>query len=360
MTDSHGYTAVVVCVLVWFATCNVFNWTCTIITAQHHDDSHNSTLSGLKAAWTQLAASSCLGAAYIAAFGKDDNNESVPRPVFALLRLMRRRIKILLPLSLGLIAANGAMMVGLAHCSIALFQTVKASSPVITVTVCVFALRLQYSLATYVSLLPIVVGFSMAALSEDNVHSDHTGLLLCLASAGFQVFVNLKNKVLLTDPVNEMAAAGGTKANYQKPLRPEELQFAVTITACCAMFCIIVPMQWAELAVPSLRPKVPEAKWSGSLLDQKNLMLLVINGILYHIEHVMAILTNSKVPRLTFSVIDTLRRLSIVISSFVISGRIPSVQSWLGSLIVMVGCICFAVAQHAKPRQNPKGKTLST
>jgi solute carrier family 35 protein E1 len=349
MALMEGHTTTVLCVLVWFVTCVIFNWTCTLTVRDHND-----TLSGLKAAWTQLFFSSIVGAAYIGTFGSNENNASLPRPVFTLLRLMRRRIKIIVPLALGLIAANGAMMVGLSHCSVALFQTVKAASPVITVTVCVCVLQLKYSLATYASLLPIVLGFSMAALSEDNIHSDHTGLLLCVASAGFQVFVNLKNKVLLTDPLNEMAAAGGTKA-FEKPLRPEELQFAVTVTACCAMFCMILPMEWAQRVIPSLQAK-EEAQGSLTTTD---LMILMVNGILYHIEHVMAILTNSKVPRLTFSVIDTLRRLTVVVSSFFLYGKAPSTQSILGSVVVMGGCICFAIAQHIQPRQ-PRSTTPKT
>ena len=129
----------------------------------------------------------------------------------------------------------------------------------------------------------------------------------------------------------------------------------VTVTAGCILICIMMIMDTTHKLI-GLTTTAEEA---GSF-SVDGLPLLFINGLLYHAEQVMAILTNAKVPRLAFSVIDTLRRLTIVISSFVLYGHQPTAQSVCGTMVVMGGCVCFAVAQHMQPRQTPKGDRLAT
>ena len=348
----------------WFISCILFNWSCKTAA----DLAPRATGAVLTAG--QFAVCCLLGWVALSVEHGFAPVASV-RQMRSIFPAERRFAMAVAQIAVALVCANLAMMMALEHVSVALFQTTKAASPVITVLVTVLLFSQRYAFSTYASLVPLVVGFYLAASSTHGSEISGFGLAGCAASTLAQVFVNLRAKHIYATRYNYCADS----TNLTQTVKATQLQFAISIFAAALTLAGGVAMH----AVPKLLPpaylpaslglrNAGNESSNAAVVDedeggQTRLVLVVFaNGVLYWAESVCAYSCNSRLRPLPFAIMDSVRRLSIVVSSFVLYGRSPTQTNIGGILLVLCGALAYvfsirtpAASLEADPREQDVG-----
>lgn len=255
--------------------------------------------------------------------------------------------------ALGL--ANLSMHWALTRTSVGMFQTTKSASPLFTAFACHFVLRRRYTVRTYFSLLPIVIGLGFASVTD--LEFEPVGTLACFFSALCQVFVNLSLKSVLetcyvdaiTTNTTTMMTTSGEKS--KRSLFAFEVQSLVSFCGLCSL--LVLGAAHAVLVYPPFKQSVFDDKWLWTTTSTFNSYLL-LNVVLYASESVLAYSVNARLSRLPYAVVDAVRRLSIVIFSnlFFHYDKVIDVTrsiNLLAVLSVAVGAIMFAFVVHELP-----------
>ena len=315
---------VLIIVVLWVLASNLFN-------ASSKQVSTSNPWTAFVTTTTQLFGTSLLGISMMLAQGQ--NFASFISP-----------FKKAIPIGIGLAIANGSMMWALSRTSIGMFQTVKASSPLFTALACYVVLGRRYTIQTYLTLIPVMLG--LASASATDLQADVFGLTACIVSSLCQVFVNLSAKQLLeiSYPDLDVATIGTGKVRI---LKPYELQSMVSIVGFLVCFTALIIIIVGSMA-NQYYLQDPSANQKSFELTLDHLFppfgLLFWNVILYSLENVLAYAANGKLARLPFAVVDAVRRLTIVISfNVILSERVPESMNLVGVLAVAVGSVCFAI-----------------
>jgi len=316
-------TGVIAVILLWVLSSNLFN-------ASSKQVSTNNPWTAFATTTTQLAGTSLLGVSAMRVNGRNFQGFFEP-------------LKQAAPVGVGLALANGSMMWALSRTSIGMFQTVKASSPLFTALACHLVLGRRYTLATYLTLIPVMLG--LAAASATDLEADVLGVAACILSSVCQVFVNLSAKHMLEKAYPELDSVD-SKPRF---LQPFELQSLVSVVGFCTCFTALMTIALGSVLNQIYTDGSKNAAESGGwdisldhLLPPLN--LLFWNVVLYSTENVLAYTANGKLPRLPFAVVDAVRRLSIVISfNVILADRKPSTLNLIGVVAVAVGSVCFSV-----------------
>ena len=345
----------------WFISCILFNWSCKTAA----DLAPRATGAVLTAG--QFAVCCLLGWVALSVEHGFAPVASV-RQMRSIFPSERRFAIAVAQIAVALVCANLAMMIALEHVSVALFQTTKAASPVITVLVTTLLFSQRYALSTYASLVPLVIGFYLAASSTHGSEISVFGLAGCAASTVAQVFVNLRAKHIYATSYSSRADS----TNVTQTVTATQLQFAISVCAAALTLGGGVAVHAAPKLVPpaylpaSLGLSNSEYEASNAAtIDQDEggqamlVLVVVANGVLYWTESVCAYSCNSRLSSLPFAIMDSVRRLSIVVSSFVLYGRSPTQTNIGGILLVLCGALAYvfsirtpAASLTAKPPER--------
>jgi len=204
-----------------------------------------------------------------------------------------------------------------------LAQTIRATNPVWVVAI-TGVLGQRYGLPTMCSLIPLVGGFALAVGAEPN---------------GFtrpQVAVNLLGKRRL--------AQAQDCAEKTKPPHAFELQFASSLFA----LVTLLPIWLLGGGLARLGGHIASAT---DEVRNRILFLAATDGVLYFIEQSASFAALQSFRPLSFAVIDTLRRLCIVIvAGFWMQGTALTVSRLLGVLLVLTGGLWFAYVRDQEDR----------
>jgi len=216
-----------------------------------------------------------------------------------------------------------------------LAQTIRATNPVWVVAI-TGVLGQRYGLPTMCSLIPLVGGFALAVGAEPNGFTRPQGVLAALVSANAQVAVNLLGKRRL--------AQAQDCAEKTKPPHAFELQFASSLFA----LVTLLPIWLLGGGLARLGGHIASAT---DEVRNRILFLAATDGVLYFIEQSASFAALQSFRPLSFAVIDTLRRLCIVIvAGFWMQGTALTVSRLLGVLLVLTGGLWFAlVCLRARP-----------
>lgn len=224
---------------------------------------------------------------------------------------------------------------GLQFIPTSLAQTIRATNPVWVVAITGF-LGQSYSLPVMCSLLPLVGGFALAVGAEPHGFTRPQGVLAALVSANAQVAVNLLGK-------RQLAQAQDC-AMKTKPPHAFELQFASSLFA----LVILLPIWLLGGGPERLGGHIASAT---DEVRNRILFLAATDGVLYFIEQSASFAALQSFRPLSFAVIDTLRRLCIVIvAGFWMQGTAMTVSRLLGVLLVLTGGLWFAYVRDQEDR----------
>lgn len=218
-------------------------------------------------------------------------------------------IKTVLPSALLLLGANFANSLALAYSGITLCYVVKSTIPLCTVIICVIQGQ-RFPMAVYLCLFVTVCGVSLASLSDGDFTKE--GLFSAMASTWLQTCMNVFTKDRMK----------------QSDLSGQESQFLM-VTICSI---ILIPYQFLYSG--------KSVDLSGDL-GQKEIVAMVLCGVAYHIEYVSNFVIIPKVEPVIFSLMDIIRRLSIILFGAFIFNKQLDASNWLGVILAFGGIFAF-------------------
>ena len=221
---------------------------------------------------------------------------------------------------------------------LSLLQTVRSCQPVVVTVVVYLAFKETYSLSTYLALIPITVGFSLAAGGDPMFET--TGCMWGAVSMFSLVGVNVMSRYTLAG-----AKAEGTQLH---PLQLQAWMTSGSLLLLSAMDVVVSAGGWHRLlsAAGSSEPG------KGTTL----IILAAVEGTLYHMSNVGTFTSIEMFDPLSFAIIDTLRRLCVVVSGFFFQGNPCTVVNACGIVLVIGGAGAYNIAKSKASAQSKEEK----
>ncbi|OQR88633.1 Drug/Metabolite Transporter (DMT) Superfamily [Thraustotheca clavata] len=230
----------------------------------------------------------------------------------------------MLPLSIMAIATKMLTYWSYSKIPVAFTHTCKASTPLFNVVLAFIVYRTIHPSMVYLSLLPIVIGVSMASISEVQINDlATTGLLCAISSSMFGVMQSMYSKYLLRTNI----VADSINLHFYNNI-----------------FCIFVnlPMlYWNNATKTAFPSSVPY-------------MLILCCSTCSFISSFAATLLLGKVSELTYSIMSTMKRVVIVLSAILYFGNAIRLVSILGMAMALGG---VATYQYVKIQASKKVET---
>ncbi|CAK6440504.1 unnamed protein product [Pipistrellus nathusii] len=215
-------------------------------------------------------------------------------------------------------------LVSLKNVAVSFAETVKSSAPIFTVIMSRMILGEYTGLLVNLSLVPVMGGLALCTATEMSFNI--LGFSAALSTNIMDCLQNVFSKKLLSGDKYRFSAA--------------ELQF-YTSAAAVAM---LVPA-WAFFM------DLPVLGRSGRSFSytQDVLLLLLLDGVLFHLQSVTAYALMGRISPVTFSVASTVKHaLSVWLSIIVFGNKITSLSA-VGTILVMVGVLLYNKArQHQR------------
>eukprot|EP00744_Colponema_vietnamica_P014206 GILI01019899.1.p1 GENE.GILI01019899.1~~GILI01019899.1.p1 ORF type:complete len:357 (+),score=69.64 GILI01019899.1:95-1165(+) len=267
--------------------------------------------------------------------------------------ISREIVKEVLPISACFLFAAVFYAVSITLVPVSLTQTVKSASPLFTVFLCRVFMKEMYSFKTYFSLIPVVVGVGLASGSE--VNFDVLGFVTAVASVSCHAVMSLLSKLVTSKkPASPASSTGLPSTSSPAPIQLDDLglQYFTMVLG----VPIILPM-WITFGGP--QDLFTSFRLTTSMSDWWDLfVLLIVGAITYHVEITLCFCVLSSVSPLSFSIIDVVRRLIVIISSVFIFGNVLTPANKLGVVTATIGVILYNISvanakKHHKVLTSP-------
>jgi len=248
-------------------------------------------------------------------------------------------------------------LVSLKNVAASFTETIKASAPFFTVIVAYLMLGERTTFRVVLSLVPVASGLVMVSYSELSFNT--VGFSAAVATNVIECMQNVFSKRLLS---REYTAS--------------QLQFYTSLTALVlqAPFLVLnslegtgpltaAPSQTAWLGNATLAADPPDvhanlaagrrqadpipadsASWA---LSHRTLALLWIDGVLYHLQSVVAYVVMSYLSPVTVSVVNTLKRALLIWISVLVFGNSVTGCAKLGTAVCLLGVLWYNVARQS-------------
>jgi len=240
-----------------------------------------------------------------------------PNVTWGLLRAM------VLPV-LGHLAGHVLTCVSFSHVAISFAHIVKSAEPAFGAVGAALATGEVYPLGVYASLIPVIVGVALSAVSELTFTwwGFVTAMLSNVAFAARNIFTKI------------------TMKDYKKDetLTAQNMYGLTSIMA----FLFELPMAMiADRGIPSLT-----ATRLASTAPSTVLTYLVASACFYHLYNETSYLALAEVSPITFSVANTFKRVIIIVSAvFVFKTKILPLNA-VGMAIAIVGAFLYSLSKE--------------
>lgn len=230
-------------------------------------------------------------------------------------------MKALAPVSIlhtiGFVAAT----VSLSHIAVSSHHIIKSLEPACSVIISKLFMGEDFPLAVYLSLLPVIGGCGLAAATELNFST--IGFLGAMISNVAFVFRNIASK----EGMRKGKQVGGM--NYY---------------ACLSMMSCVLLVPFA-LAVEG--PKLWVAGWDAAIQAVGNQFPLwvVLQCVLYHLHNQVSYMSLDQISPLSFSIGNTMKRVTVIVTSILIFRTPVSPVNALGAAIAILGTFLYSQAK---------------
>ncbi|KAK2899105.1 hypothetical protein Q8A67_010523 [Cirrhinus molitorella] len=212
-------------------------------------------------------------------------------------------------------------LVSLKNVAVSFAETVKSSAPIFTVIMSRLILGEYTGFWVNVSLIPVMAGLALCTATE--ISFNMLGFSAALSTNIMDCLQNVFSKKLLS----------GDKYKFSPP----ELQFYTSAAA----VIMLVPAWIFLLDMPLIGKSEHTFK-----LTQDIVLLLLFDGVLFHLQSVTAYALMGRISPVTFSVASTVKHaLSIWLSIIVFSNPITLVSAG-GTVMVFVGVLLYNKARQ--------------
>lgn len=229
--------------------------------------------------------------------------------------------KMLLPVAVAHTIGHVAATVSMSKVAVSFTHIIKSGEPAFSVLVSRFLLGDTFPLPVYLSLLPIIGGCSLAALTELNFNM--IGFMGAMISNLAFVFRNIFSK-------KGMKGKSVSGMNYY---------------ACLSMLSLLILTPFA-IAVEG--PQMWAAGWQNAVsqIGPNFVWWVVAQSVFYHLYNQVSYMSLDQISPLTFSIGNTMKRISVIVSSIIIFHTPVQPINALGAAIAILGTFLYSQAKQ--------------
>ncbi|KAJ0765695.1 putative triose phosphate/phosphoenolpyruvate translocator, sugar phosphate transporter [Helianthus annuus] len=229
--------------------------------------------------------------------------------------------KALFPVALAHTIGHVAATVSMSKVAVSFTHIIKSGEPAFSVLVSRFILGETFPTSVYLSLLPIIGGCGLAALTELNFNM--TGFMGAMISNLAFVFRNIFSK-------RGMKGKSVSGMNYY---------------ACLSMLSLLILTPFA-IAVEG--PKMWAAGWQNAVTEigPHFIWWVAAQSIFYHLYNQVSYMSLDEISPLTFSIGNTMKRISVIVSSIIIFHTPVQPINALGAAIAIFGTFLYSQSKQ--------------
>jgi len=234
-------------------------------------------------------------------------------------RITPRLLRVLAPIALFHVVAHVSACVSFSKMAVSFTHVIKASEPVFTVLVSSIFMGKSFSGMTYLSLVPIVCGCSLAAMKE--ISFAWGGLSGALISNLGTVLRSICSKQLMDefkeiDGINTYALISAIGLVYLAPVA-----------------YLVEGATWSAGWASAVQASGSAAKF---------IQLLAAGGVFYHLYNQVSFQALTGISPLTFSVGNTMKRIAVITSSILFFKNFVSPLNWVGTALAIFGAYMYS------------------
>ncbi|KQK15957.1 hypothetical protein BRADI_1g26000v3 [Brachypodium distachyon] len=229
--------------------------------------------------------------------------------------------KALSPVAIAHTIGHVAATVSMAKVAVSFTHIIKSGEPAFSVLVSRFFLGEHFPQSVYFSLLPIIGGCALAAVTELNFNM--TGFMGAMISNLAFVFRNIFSK-------KGMKGKSVSGMNYY---------------ACLSMLSLVILLPFA-FAMEG--PKVWAAGWQNAVAEigPNFVWWVAAQSVFYHLYNQVSYMSLDEISPLTFSVGNTMKRISVIVASIIIFHTPVQPINALGAAIAILGTFIYSQAKQ--------------
>ncbi|CAH8381901.1 unnamed protein product [Eruca vesicaria subsp. sativa] len=228
--------------------------------------------------------------------------------------------KTLFPVAVAHTIGHVAATVSMSKVAVSFTHIIKSGEPAFSVLVSRFLLGETFPTSVYLSLIPIIGGCALSALTELNFNM--IGFMGAMISNLAFVFRNIFSK-------KGMKGKSVSGMNYY---------------ACLSMLSLLILTPFA-IAVEG--PQMWIDGWQKALSDigPQFVWWVVAQSVFYHLYNQVSYMSLDQISPLTFSVGNTMKRISVIVSSIIIFRTPVQPVNALGAAIAILGTFLYSQAK---------------
>ncbi|XP_056171796.1 glucose-6-phosphate/phosphate translocator 2, chloroplastic isoform X1 [Syzygium oleosum] len=225
--------------------------------------------------------------------------------------------KMLLPVAVAHTIGHVAATVSMSKVAVSFTHIIKSGEPAFSVLVSRFLLGDTFPFSVYLSLLPIIGGCALAAVTELNFNM--IGFMGAMISNLAFVFRNIFSK-------KGMKGKSVSGMNYY---------------ACLSMLSLLILTPFA-IAVEG--PQMWAAGWQQAVsqIGPNFVWWVVAQSVFYHLYNQVSYMSLDQISPLTFSIGNTMKRISVIVSSIIIFHTPVQPINALGAAIAILGTFLYS------------------
>ena len=239
---------------------------------------------------------------------------------------------------------------------VSLVHTIKGLSPLLTVMAYSIFFKIQYSLPTYLSLIPLTLGVVLACSADFN--ANFIGLVSAFASAILFVVQNIVSKQIF----NDAAAAEKDGLPPNKFTKPDKLNLLCYSSGLAFLFTLPLWL-WSEgftLIFDFLHDASIELSDHPGALDHGRLFLeFLFNGTFHFGQNIVAFVLLSMVSPVTYSVASLIKRVFVIVFAIVWFGKPMTKVQAFGFVLTFVGLYLYD-RTHDAAKADKRAKALQS
>ncbi|XAR67472.1 hypothetical protein NMG60_11002244 [Bertholletia excelsa] len=229
--------------------------------------------------------------------------------------------KTLLPVAVAHTIGHVAATVSMSKVAVSFTHIIKSGEPAFSVLVSRFLLGETFPVSVYLSLIPIIGGCALAAVTELNFNM--TGFMGAMISNLAFVFRNIFSK-------RGMKGKSVSGMNYYACLSILSLLILTPFT-----IAVEGPQMWAVGWQNALSQVGPQVIW-----------WVVAQSVFYHLYNQVSYMSLDEISPLTFSIGNTMKRISVIVSSIIIFHTPVQPINALGAAIAILGTFLYSQAKQ--------------
>mmetsp|Transcript_99338 Transcript_99338/g.289912 ORF Transcript_99338/g.289912 Transcript_99338/m.289912 type:complete len:366 (-) Transcript_99338:85-1182(-) len=266
--------------------------------------------------------------------------------------------------SLGQMGLVGAMrfatvvlgLVSLKHVAASFTETIKASAPFFTVIVAYLMLGETTTLPVIGSLIPVAGGLVMVSYSE--LSFNVIGFSAAVATNVIECVQNVFSKRLLAREYTASQLQFYTSLTALALQAPLMLLTSSTdaapVTAAPLQMGLVHNATATVMEPPDVFDNATGAGPGAAdlALSHRALAILWVDGVLYHLQSVVAYVVMSYLSPVTVSVVNTLKRALLIWISVLVFGNPVTPLAQLGTAVCLLGALWYNVARQASQSRS--------